>query len=1381
MRGMFRKLPGWLSRPSLRTCVIGILLVVLLPTIGVVAMAILQAGQSYRNATTQRLLETAQVVARSVESELQTTSRLMLGLAEVRQHEQAEHGRPKVTAPSVGGFLEVYLLHSDGTLEGPSTSAEIRQLISHAAASRDMHVSNIITNEGVAGGAPRIALARSYRTSAQTTAVAVLTASPLELVRSLYGSNVLSTRAILAVTDGTGRIIGRSVDGERFVGRPVPDWDTLVALGTSNGSFRALTIEGAEIVFSFQKIAGTPGWVAVVGEPAAIFDARWEQPIYVMLLASGLTILIAIALAMALVHRVLRPISRLASRARAIADGDSHAGNIAMEVPPSLVAEFETLRQSLYEAEEVLHQSLAESRKSEAAARESNAAMLQAEKLARIGSWTLDLATKRFTCSDMLYEINGADPKGPPLTVEDLSRLLAPESLERMNMAMRNCIETGEPYGLEVMHLRTDGPSFPAFVRGQVLRNDEGRIVALSGTVQDITESFENRERLAAIADNLPSGVIFRLERAADGEYRLVYVSAGIEHLIGIAASEIMAHPEVLLDAVHPADREGIAAALEQSRKTGTVLDCNYRLTTRDGRRIWMHIRAAVRTQNGGPAVWDGIARDTTAEREAADALQAAKEAAETAERAKSDFLATMSHEIRTPMNTVIGMTRLALQSNPDPRQRNYLSKIDTSANVLLGIINDILDFSKIEAGGLELEGTPFALESILESVSAVTALRAEEKGVEITYSVRSDTPSTIKGDPLRLGQVLTNLVGNAVKFTEKGDVLVSIAPRPAPDSGAVMLEFSVSDTGVGMTQEQIQGLFRPFTQAGTDTSRKYGGTGLGLAICKRLVEMMGGDIRVESVPGQGSKFTFTAVFEAVDDSEAPLTTIGQASDYLRDRRILIVDDNDGARRVLAEMVSAFGMVTETASSGPQALDLLRARALEGTPFEIVLLDWRMPELDGLETARRIRNDVFLIDMPAVLMVTAYSHELVMDAVEEIGLQGVLLKPVTQSVMFNTVLGILSASAPASARPGRPVPTSDVSKERARASLAGRRVLVVDDNALNREVATDFLNLVGVEVSTAVDGLDALLKLDAGDFDAVLMDMHMPNMNGLTATKEIRKRDKWANLPVIALTAQARIEDHRASLEAGMTAHLTKPIDEAALYRTLMEVLDPSGMIAGLSDAGLSDAAAGDVAIGESGIDIDLAALQNRFGGDHQRAERLIAGFQRDFGNAPQQLDDLLRRGDLSGIAELAHQIKGSAGYLDVPGLCDLAGRLEHSARGGDRVSTERDVPPFRASLLACLDALGRSLTKQQVAGPTGLALAPAEALSLLDRAVPLIERGDFAARELLERLAEGLPEEPAHSLLRTILELYDDLELDAAAEAVRRLRSDMALAGASE
>ena len=1024
-------------------------------------------------------------------------------------------------------------------------------------------------------------------------------------------------------------------------------------------------------------------------------------------------------------------------------------------------------------------------------------ALLQAERLARIGSWTMDLKTGNIVSSDMLKQMHGLRPGDPPLNPEKLKELLPPEGYEKVRSGIARCIAEGTPYEVETPHKRVDGTTYFTHIRGKANRDASGKIVSLTGTVQDISEREEARARLAAVADNLPNGAIYRMERTADGEAALTYISAGVAAILGIEAAEIVKRQQLFLDAIHPEDMAQYHATLRASLASRAIFDCQFRATTRTGQTIWIHSRSVPRYQADGTTVWDGIMSDFTEERRAAEVLEQAKEAAEAAERAKSEFLATMSHEIRTPMNTVLGMTRLMLQTDLAPRQKNYLEKINMAANTLISIINDVLDYSKIEAGRLELEQTEFTLESVLESVAAVTAMRAEEKGLEIAYSVAPDVPDLLVGDSLRLGQVMINLVSNAVKFTEAGEVVVSVERMPQTRTNTVPLQFQIRDTGIGLDSSQIAGLFRAFSQADRDVSRKYGGTGLGLAICKQLVERMGGVIWVSSEPGKGSSFFFTieAGLSSVPDTDHAAR--GQMN--LHGRRVLIVDDNASAREILSQMVRNFGMQVEGHASGASALKALRQASLDRKPFELVLMDWRMPEMDGLDAAQRIKADGILRETPAVLMVTAYGREEVLRRSEQLGLQGVLIKPVTDSVMFNTIMDTLehankrwhtsNATLRDSGRLGVAQPA--LSKEKWVKQLHHRRVLVVDDNALNREVVSDFLVLVGMEVETAANGREALARLEQDAFEAVLMDVHMPVMDGLEAAREIRRHGRWATLPIIALTAQARLEDRQASLAAGMNAHITKPIDERELYRTLLDLL-PHRAVEG-SDAAADDnepeADASVLAVSpgliaadaeesravQPGI-LDLSTTLARLGHNRERLTRLVKGFLRDFSGAPAQMERAYHEGRFAQVAEIAHAVRGASSYLDAHQLCLAAERLERTARRADGDGVRDLIRVFDRHLDAVLAEL------QMLTAPSPTERSAREAgelsivLDLLTQVEPLLVRGDYAAQSLLEQIAARLRGTGASDQAEAIRLHFDELELESAVNALRRLRSDLDL-----
>ncbi|WP_420344306.1 response regulator [Paenirhodobacter sp.] len=1327
--------PIALRRYSLATTLIAVILIALVPTLVILALTLMKAGQSQREISTRQLMESAHIVARSTVSEMSMLQRLLRvssGSGGFGTNELA------AVAERIGGTHAIYHVRRNGDILDPPAAGldpDLAAAVAGAMRNGEARLTNFLQPPG--GGTPSmVSLVLPIARSPEADRVAVITARSSRLFGALARESKADGGVMMAITDGKGRIINRSVDGEAVIGRMVPDWDVLTALNADAGSFRARTLEGQEIVFAFQRIEHTPGWMAVAGEPAETFDARWQEPLHAMIGAAAVTITAALALAIMLVGRVLRPIKALAERsARIASDVDGVARYAAM--PPTLIAEFDTLRVALDGAEAALRRSLAESRQAEAALRENYAMLMQAERLARIGSWTFDPQSGDFTSSPTLREMNG-HPDDQPLRMEDLRDMVDEETFRRIEAAIECCARSGTPYGMELLHLRRDGRHFPAWLQGQAIRDENGRVTRIIGIVQDISERREQAELLFLLADNLPSGLILRLERRGGRLPVVAYISAGVERLIGLAPEQIIAEPERLARAIHPADRRAVYRALLRPHRVGDVIDLECRLTGRDGGILWVHTRAALRRATGNRMVWDGISIDITVEREAALALQSAKEAAEAAERAKSDFLATMSHELRTPMNTLIGMSRLAQHTVSPAKQRDYLRKINTSANVLLDLINDILDFSKIEAGRLLLENKVFRLEQMLDTVSSVNALRAEEKGLELAFSVAPDTPQVVRGDPLRLGQVLTNLVGNAIKFTETGDVVVLV--RPVPAGHGVRLLFEVRDTGIGLSKEQIPGLFRPFVQGGADIPRRYGGTGLGLAISRQLVTMMGGEIWVESTPGEGSRFFFTVALEPVAEEEAPpgpALPTGQ----LRGRRALIVDDNASARMALSEMLEGFGMSVRAASDAPTALRLLAQEALAGGGFDVMLVDLRMPGMDGMELIRRLSSTLTLPKLPAVLMITAYGPA---GLAEQPGVDAVLHKPVTPSVMFNTLNGVLSAVP----RPrAAPVPARDMAT-----LLSGRRVLVADDNALNREVASDFLELAGAEVVTAVNGRDAIEKLQGGQFDAVLMDVHMPVMSGLEAAREIRRNPGWEGLPVIALTAQARAEDQAQSLAAGMTGHLTKPIDEAALYRALLLAMG-HGPEAAHAPA------------------IDIASLRQRFGAT-PRLQRFVNGFLRDFGAMDREAAGFLEAGDIAGLAELAHRVKGTAGYFGAARLVEQAQQLEAAGRARELEAVRALLPGFCAEAASCLAAL-RSVQLQLVEGAGG-ALPASEARVLVDRAVPLVSRGEYAAFALLERLVAGLSGDAA-AIAREALADFEATEIAATEAALARLRDSLA------
>lgn len=930
-----------------------------------------------------------------------------------------------------------------------------------------------------------------------------------------------------------------------------------------------------------------------------------------------------------------------------------------------------------------------ESHVNELRLRESYELLLRAERLARIGSWRLSAETGRFWSSQTMLEMNGVPPD-QEITIERLRHMMPEEDFLRVGAAIRRCLENGTPYALDVTHKSASGGTFAAAIRGEAIYDPDGRITGVAGTVQDVSQREAARAQLTAIADSLPNGAIYRLDNLSpeiggDGrnlsrDMRVSYVSAGIESLIGVSAEALMGDAGRLINAVHPADRMRFIETSRKATLAGTTFECEFRLIKPSGEIVWLEIRSAPRQIEHG-VVWDGIVMDVTEDHAVAAALRQAKEDAEAAERAKSDFLATISHEIRTPMNAVIGMTRLALRTDLSPRQRNYLGKIDTSARILLGIINDTLDFSRIEAGALELEDIDFSLETLLQNLASATTLAAEDKGLEVVFSLGADVPRQLRGDPLRLGQVLTNLVGNAVKFTERGEIEISLVQLPAPIGAPRMLRFAVRDTGIGLEPERMAALFTPFTQADSRIARRFGGTGLGLSISKRLVEMMGGEVAVSSTLGQGSTFSFTWP-QGVVGEQAPPRVSGFGN-----RRILVVHHNDAARNSLTAMLGQLGLQAYGVSGGVDALDALGEAVEDGWPYDLVLMDWRIPGLSGLETARLIRTDPQLRETAIIALTTAQAREEMQRYVESLPLQGILTKAVTDSILFNALQQVFNPKT------ARAVEAAEVAAQMATdypSILRGARVLVVDDNQFNLEVAADFLSLAQVDVTLAASGQAALTELSRGRFDIVLMDMQMPEMDGLETTRRIRENPAWQDIPVIALTAQARLEDREATLRVGMAEHLIKPIDEVQLYQSLARVLHrkskPEVVTITPQQAGQPARAV------PRGPVANFAKTMARVRGDETRLRRMLDLFVSDFTPAVAELEKAAVIGDLASLGRIAHRVRGVSGYFAAEALMAAAVRLEALIAESRAESAAGQATVLRHALTEVLAACSNAL-----------------------------------------------------------------------------------------
>ena len=664
---------------------------------------------------------------------------------------------------------------------------------------------------------------------------------------------------------------------------------------------------------------------------------------------------------------------------------------------------------------------------------------------------------------------------------------------------------------------------------------------------QHAVELGNANARMAAILDNIPdlawvkdaTGHFIAVNRA----FAMAKGFAQASDMIGKTDLEV--HPPELAASYRRDDAEVMASG-------GSKRIEEHHVNSSGDDRLIETIKTALRSGDGRVTGTVGIARDIT-DRTRAEADRNARQAAEAANQAKSAFVANMSHEIRTPMNAILGMTTLALRGSLEPRQRNYLQKAHASAELLLQILNDVLDFAKIEAGKMDLESIPFSLEDVLNNIVSILSVETEAAGVELLLAMPPKLPSALVGDPWRLGQVLLNLAKNAVKFTERGEVIVAIK---LVEQGAqsVRVRFEVRDTGIGMSPEEQQRLFQPFSQADASIGRRYGGTGLGLAISRNLVRLMGGELQVNSKPGAGSRFYFTLPFGLQAGAAA---TARSLTAVLSDGRVLVVDDNAAARVVLADMCADLGLQVDVAIDGKQALHLVAAADAQDIPYRLVLLDWKMPGMDGVGCARALGERHLRHPAPVILMVTAYSLEEASKrlAEERVTVGALLNKPVTPSTLLDACTRVLGTAAPSAHSPERP---NAQSAEPGRpCGLEGARILLVEDNEINAELAVELLTDAGARVSVARNGKEALDSLAVGHFDVVLMDCQMQVMDGYTATRALRQEKGLQDLPVIAMTANAMIGDREAALAAGMNDHITKPIVIEEMLATLARWLQP--------------------------------------------------------------------------------------------------------------------------------------------------------------------------------------------------------------------------------
>jgi two-component system sensor histidine kinase/response regulator len=761
--------------------------------------------------------------------------------------------------------------------------------------------------------------------------------------------------------------------------------------------------------------------------------------------------------------------------------------------------------------------------------------------------------------------------------------------------------------------------------------------------------------------------------------------------------------------------------------EAGSELNIEIDVRRRDGstflaRVIARHIDP--RDADGGLVA---VVDDITTVRRAESAMRHAKELAEEATQMKSDFLANMSHEIRTPMNVIIGMSHLMRTTDLTRRQQDFMEKIQLSGEHLLGIINDVLDFSKIEAGKLAVEHIEFELDKVLDKAVTLVHERASAKGLELLLDIDPNAPDFLIGDPVRLGQILINYANNAVKFTEHGEVVLQMRVRETSDS-EVELYFAVRDTGIGLAPERREAVFESFQQADTSTTRKHGGTGLGLAISKSLAGIMGGEVGVESELGAGSTFWFTVRLGRSPRRKRELVPRPD----LRGRRVLVVDDNASARTVLSAQLGRMSFTTTEVASGHAAITEVSRAAAAGVPYEIVFLDGQMPDLGGVETARLLRSASGGTSL-RIIMVTAFDRENLLRQLADVGIEDALVKPVSASTLFDTAIRVLGGER----EPVHEAP-SVAGLERFSA-LRGRSVLLVEDNDLNREVATELLTAVGLEVDQAKDGSVALQRVASRVYDAVLMDMQMPVMDGLTAAREIRRDPRNATLPILAMTANAMQGDREQCLAAGMNDHIPKPIDPADLWSKLCNAIAPSARTGSQPTAPRRSSAPVPPELGPLGGSVDGLEIEQglrRVGGSTAVYLSVLRKFVAGHRGAAAQIAEALANGDLESAERLAHSLKGVAATLGADALKVDAAVIEGALRDGAQGA---DVDPDLTRLASTLGSLVSQLERRLPAESGATSAPPAtvdrrELDAVCSALAQLLADGRFEAGALLER-----------------------------------------------
>jgi PAS domain S-box-containing protein len=1124
-------------------------------------------------------------------------------------------------------------------------------------------------------------------------------------------------------------------------------------------------------------------WTISQSELRRLINARIDNllgRLYRSLWLTGALAALSLLLAFVTYRHIVRPLGRLEGVARTVRETKDYRNRIDYKSEDEIGRLAVTFNEMLGELETAHERKIAEQEKKglqaiadvQASAHAHVVRLLNASPAVIYCRTVADNFQPTFV-SEGITELFNVTPKeyfeNPDLWRERVH----PEDVSRIEAWVDGIFE-GDKQWIEYRYRRKDGSYCWVHDRQHVVRDEKGEPVEIVGSWTDITsrkEAEEAREtarsRLTLLLGAAPS-VIYSF--AASGDFAPTFVSANIAHMLGYSPGQYLKDADFWRSHVHPDDLPEVEAKQAELFRKGVHL-AEYRFRKKNGTYCWVSDEQhLIRDKHGHPVEVVGSWSDIDARKAAEQAFQAAQlelekatQAALEANEAKSVFLANMSHEIRTPMNAIIGLSHLALKTDLTPRQRDYVLKIKSSGQHLLGIINDILDFSKIEAGKLSIETIDFDLDKVLENVGNLMSEKASAKGLELIFEVAPDVSTHFRGDPLRLGQILINFCNNAVKFTEHGEVSVAVRVlEDNPDSQLV--QFSVSDTGIGMTEAQIARLFQAFEQADASTTRKYGGTGLGLAISKQLTELMGGHVEVKSELGKGSIFTFTA---RLGKGTAIVRPRLLQSD-LRGRRVLIIDDNPHARAVLSNMLTNMTFIADEAASGEEAINMVRQAANQNQRYEIAFVDWQMPGMNGIETGKRIMQIPDLQLPPHLVMVTAYGREEVLKQAEESGFENVLIKPVTSSILFDTAVVALGADRERP-EPVQAGPSFDIDR------LRGARVLLVEDNEINQEVAIGQLEDAEAFVDIAENGEIALRMVKDNDYDVVLMDMQMPVMDGIEATRILRADPRHQTLPIIAMTANAMESDREVCLEAGMNDHIAKPIDPDQLFSVLLRWIrrtDGDGKIA-RPHTPARPAKTSEAELVIPGIDVRSGL--KRTGGHRERYETLLRKFAEQQLGATEAMRAALSAGDAATAERTAHSLKGAAGTLGAVALSEAAANAETAIKTGHGV--EAALKALLISLDPVIAGITKALPDESSGNGAGTPAGdPATVKEPLIRLKKLLENDDGEAADYIVNEKSRFKGVLTPAEIKMLSERIGNFDFDAALKCISGIASRLSL-----